>query len=313
MNATTPLGPGGEFDLIRELMARWGPRARGIGDDAAIVDVPAGERLVVSTDSSVEGVHFRRAWLTPREIGYRATAAALSDLAAMAAAPLGVLVAISLPSDWRAHAGEIADGIGEAVDLCAVPIVGGDLTRGSELSITITVMGSALAPLTRRGARPGDRVCVTGILGGPALALERLAVGATPDPAAIARFAHPVPRIGEARWLADRGATACIDLSDGLSADAGHVAAASRVAIHLDLDRMLHVEGIDPIAAAASGEEYELLVTLPPSATVHDFEQLFRVPLTEIGRVEGSPVGSVETVQGGARVAPPRGYDHFSP
>jgi len=157
MPTTTPLGPGGEFDLIRELLARWGSRARGIGDDAAVIAVPAGERLVVSTDSSIEAVHFRRGWLTPREIGYRATAAALSDLAAMAATPLGILVALALPAAWRAEVGEIADGIGDAVDLCGVPIVGGDLTAATDLAITVTVMGTAIAPLARRCARAARR------------------------------------------------------------------------------------------------------------------------------------------------------------
>src|SRR5690349_2458955 len=110
------LGPGREFDIIRELLARWGPRALGIGDDAAMLEVPAGEQLVVSADSSVEHIHFERAWLTPREIGYRATMAALSDLAAMAAAPLGVLLAIGLPKSWLDAVGELGDGVGEAID-----------------------------------------------------------------------------------------------------------------------------------------------------------------------------------------------------
>ena len=312
MVTTTPLGPGGEFDLIRALMARWGERARGIGDDAAVVDIPAGERLVVSTDSAVEGIHFRRAWLTAREIGYRATASALSDLAAMAATPLGVLISIALPDEWRPDAGAIADGIGEAVELCAVPIVGGDLTRGSELSITVTVMGSAVAPLMRNGARPGDRICVTGVLGGPGLALEALVANATPERGARERFARPMPRLREARWLAARGATAAIDISDGLVADAGHLAAASGVRLLLDLDRVPHAAGTTALGAAASGEEYELLVALPPSAAVHDFEQLFRLKLTSIGEVVAAAAPGVETILRGERVAPPRGYDHFS-
>jgi len=312
MPTTTPLGPGGEFDLIRELLARWGSRARGIGDDAAVIAVPAGERLVVSTDSSVEAVHFRRGWLTPREIGYRATAAALSDLAAMAATPLGILVALALPTAWRAEVGEIADGIGDAVDLCGVPIVGGDLTAATDLAITVTVMGTAIAPLARSGARPGDRIWVTGTLGGPGRAVAALSDNAAPDAESRARFARPVPRLREARWLAARGATAAIDISDGLIADAGHLASASAVRLVIELDRLPHVAATDVIAAAGSGEEYELLVTLPPSAAVHDFEQAFRVPFTEIGRVTAADTPGVEATYRGERVAPPRGYDHFS-
>ena len=104
-----------------DLLGRWGDRARGVGDDAAILDVPPGEQLVVSTDSSIEDRHFRRAWLSPREIGYRATAAALSDLAAMGARPLGVIVAIAVPTDWRDSIGDLADGIGEAASLNHAP------------------------------------------------------------------------------------------------------------------------------------------------------------------------------------------------
>ena len=315
MTSSTSLGPGREFDVIRALLERWGARARGIGDDAAIVDVPAGERLIVSTDSSVEGVHFRRAWLTPREIGYRATAAALSDLAAMAATPLGVLIAIAVPPGWNADLTAIADGIADAVDVCGAPIVGGDVTSGTELSIGVTVLGSAMTPLVRTGARPGDRVCVTGTLGGPASAIAALEAGRIPDVEARSRFAHPVPRLREARWLASRGATSGIDISDGLVADAAHLAAASGVRLRLDLDRVPRMPGVEALTAAAGGEEYELLVTLPPSAAVHDFDQLFRIPLSEIGVVvasRGPGETGVETFLRGERVAPPRGYDHFS-
>src|SRR5687768_2741478 len=105
------MGPGGEFDLVREMLARWGDAAVGIGDDAAVLAVPPGERLVVSTDAAVERVHFRRDWMTAAEIGYRAAAAALSDLAAMAARPLGIVVALALPREWIAEVGELAEGI----------------------------------------------------------------------------------------------------------------------------------------------------------------------------------------------------------
>jgi thiamine-monophosphate kinase len=312
MSPSTPLGPGREFDVIRTLLGRWGDRARGVGDDAAILDVPPGESLVVSTDSSVEDRHFRRAWLSPEEIGFRATAAALSDLAAMGAAPLGIIIAMAVPESWRESLGGIADGIGEAASRSAAPIVGGDLSGGRELSIMVTVLGSAVAPLRRSGARVGDRICVTGRLGGPSRAIAELSAGRAPDARSFARFARPEPRIAEARWLAARGATAAIDVSDGVVADAAHLAAASAVGIHIDLDRLPCEPGVDCLAAAASGEEYELLVALPPSAAVHDFEALFRLPLTEIGRVVAAPVPGVTTFHRGASVAPPRGYDHFS-
>nr|MBP9106641.1 hypothetical protein [Gemmatimonadaceae bacterium] len=130
------LASGKEFDLVRAMIARWGTAASGIGDDAAVLDLPPGERVVVSTDASVEGVHFRRDWLTATEIGYRATAAALSDLAAMAAAPRGLVVALGIPERWLPEVEALADGIGEAARLSGTPIVGGDVTRASELSVT---------------------------------------------------------------------------------------------------------------------------------------------------------------------------------
>jgi thiamine-monophosphate kinase len=308
----TPLASGREFDAIRDLLERWGPRAHGIGDDAAVLDIPPGEQLVVSTDSSVENVHFRRTWLTAREIGYRATVAGLSDLAAMASTPRGILVTLAIPDAWRSALGEIGEGIGEAAHDAGAPIIGGDLTTASELSIAITVLGSAPSPIRRSGARPGDRIWVTGTFGGPGHALRDLMKGREPAPGARARFAHPVPRIREARWLAARGANAAIDVSDGVASDAMHIAAASGVQIVLDLDRLPRVEGVEALQAAASGEEYELLLALPPSAAVHDFEASFRLPLTEIGRVVASGDPGVETRMGGISVAPPRGYDHFS-
>ena len=131
MSDSISLGPGREFDVIRDLVRRWGDSARGIGDDAAILDVPPGCHLLASTDATVENVHFRDGWLEPVEIGYRAAAAALSDLAAMAATPIAMLVAMCVPEAWRQHLAGIAEGIGEASRAFHAPITGGNLTRAS--------------------------------------------------------------------------------------------------------------------------------------------------------------------------------------
>ena len=141
----TPLGPGAEFDAIRQMLDRWGDRAVGIGNDAAVVRLPRGDSLVASVDAAVEGQHFRREWLEPREIGYRAVTAALSDLAASAAAPIGVLIALELPGSWLADLNALADGIGEAVDVAKAHILGGNVSNAERLSITTTALGSALA------------------------------------------------------------------------------------------------------------------------------------------------------------------------
>jgi thiamine-monophosphate kinase len=308
------LGPGAEFDTVREMLSRWRDVARGVGDDAALLDVPAGSRLVVSTDVSVENVHFKRTWLTPEEIGYRAVAAALSDLAAMGATPLGIVIALTLTREWRTQVALLADGFAAAAREFAAPIVGGDLSAGSELSIGITVLGSAARPLTRSGAKIGDTLFVTGMLGGPLLAQRAFETGKPPAPAHRERFAHPVPRIGEARWLALHGATAAIDCSDGVAADASHLAAASGVSITLDLNRLPTIEGATAGDAARSGEEYELIVTAPPTLDSASFEREFGIPLTAIGRVEpaGAEGAGVTAMEGGRRVPLPRGHSHFS-
>ena len=305
-----PLGPGNEFDAIRGMIQRWGPRASGIGDDAALLDIPADHRLVISTDASIENQHFRRAWLSPREIGYRATAAALSDLAAMAAQPIALLVAIAAPRSWRAELGEIAEGIGEAASLAGATIVGGDTSAGGELNLTVTVIGIAQRPLGRQGARVGDRIYVTGELGGSLSALRVLQRGGRPIPEHFQRFARPTPRLREAQWLAAHGANAAIDISDGVLADVSHIAAASNVRIRVEIESLPVVNDVDPRHAAQSGEEYELVVAAPESLDREAFEREFGLRLTVMGEVTEGDAGLSATFKG-APVDLTRGYDHF--
>lgn len=309
MSHNLSLGPGREFDVIRELLDTWGPRAVGIGDDAAVLSVARGDALVASVDAVVEGRHFRPGWLTPRQLGYRAVAAALSDIAAMAARPVGVLIAIAAPPDLRGQLREIAAGIGEAVDFARTHVVGGNLTAANELSITTTVLGSAFDPLTRSGARAGDHVYVTGRLGGVAAALHALDAGA-PVEAFCHRFVRPIPRLAEARWLADRGATAAIDVSDGLVADMRHLATASGASVELEGRDVPCFPGVPLTIALQSGEEYELLVTGPETLAVEDFERRFGLPLTRIGRFVRGVAGAIDLR--GVAVANIAGHDHFS-
>jgi thiamine-monophosphate kinase len=290
------------------MLDRWGSRAVDIGDDAAVMRIARGDALVVSADTFVEGKHFLPGWLTPREIGYRAVAAALSDLAAMAARPVGILVAITAPSAWRDRLADLADGIGDIVDLARTQIRGGNMSDGDEFSITTTALGEAFTPLSRRGATVGDRVYVTGRLGGPAATVARLYAGETAGPHAD-RFVRPVPRLRESLWLADRAASAAIDVSDGLLADLGHLAAASDVEIEIDAGRVPLVDGVEIQVALHGGEEYELVVTSSSELDVEEFARRFGIPLTEIGRVTAAGHASVRVT--GARVANVRGYDHF--
>lgn len=314
------MGPGPEFDAIREMLRRWGPRARGIGDDAALLDVPPGQHLAVSIDASVEEVHFRRAWLTAHEIGYRASVAAISDLAAMAATPLGLVSALAIPESWRAELHDIAEGIGEAAERFEVPIVGGNMTAGERLTLTVTVLGAVSRPLPRAGVQPGDTLYVTGALGGSGAALAALLDERVPEPAHRVRFARPEPRLAEARWLAAHGAHAAIDVSDGLGAELAHLAAASGVRIEVDAATVPRAAGVDAATALRSGEEYELVVS-GSSLDVRAFASTFSLPLTAIGTARATHPGETPGVAiagidasppGASRVARGQGHDHFS-
>ena len=307
----TPMGTGAEFDAIRRMLERWGPHARRIGDDAGVITTLGDRALVVSTDTSVENIHFRAEWLSPKEIGYRGAAAALSDLAAMGAKPIGLLSALAVPESWRIHLDAITDGIGEAASFAGAPIIGGDMSRGGELALTFTVLGTTRDVLFRTLARPGDKVYVTGRLGGPHAALRALQAGGEPSPAHRERFARPVPRILEAMWLAENGVNAAIDISDGLSADLLHLASASRVAISVDLGLLPLVDDVSPLEGAGSGEEYEIAVTAPSNLDIDAFEHRFGLELTEIGVVEQG-AADVKFFIDGAEVSPPAGYSHFT-
>lgn len=312
MSDQLAMGRGREFDLIRSMIVRWGARAEGIGDDAAVLEIPRGDKLVASVDAMVERRHFHPGWLTPRELGYRATAAALSDLAAMAATPRGVMLALSVSQQWMHALPEIADGVGDALDFARTRIIGGNVAGAAELSLVTTVLGSVFTALTRGGAKPEQHVYVTGQLGGSGAALKELIADGVPAPQHRLRFAHPTPRLRESLWLADAGAAAAIDISDGLAADLGHVAAASGVTLEIDVGRIPCVPGVTPEDALGSGEEYELVVTAANELDASAFNERFGVELTRIGRVVNGPA-AVVLLRDGKRVANPPGYDHLSP
>jgi thiamine-monophosphate kinase len=231
----------------------------------------------------------------------------------MAASPLGMLLALGLPKSWLDAVGEIGDGIGDALDVAKTIVRGGDITGASDLTLALTVLGSTSAPLRRSGARLGDTVYVTGKLGGPGAALAAWQRGETPSPDTRDRFARPVARIAEAMWLARGGARAAIDISDGLLADAEHMAVASGVRIQIDLERLPLFEGVRPLDAAVSGEEYELIVCAA-ALNVSAFERATGLAITSVGRVlEPIPDGFGVTVRmNGERLAPVEGFRHFS-
>lgn len=309
------LGAGREFDLIRSIWSRLGARlSGGAGDDCAFVDL-GGTPVALTTDVAVEGTHFRLGWLTHYEVGWRAAAGALSDLAAVAASPEGAMVSLGIPEEWPDElAVALMDGVGDAVAAVGAKVWGGDLVRSERCVVDVVcigmVAGGADRFVSRSGAEAGDGLWVTGRLGGPLAALDALSAGREPEASARERLAHPMPRIQEAHWLRDHEAKAMIDISDGLAGDAGHLAAASRVELVIDADAVPGHPSA-PSTPLVSGEEYELLIALPATfAAATEFADRFGLPLTRIGVVE---VGKgVVVTKNGVPVDVPAGYLHFA-
>ncbi|MEX2571611.1 MAG: thiamine-phosphate kinase [Gemmatimonadota bacterium] len=321
------LGSGREFDLIRRFFADGPVQARedvrvGPGDDAAVV---AGDGIVLTSDLSVEDVHFRRSWLSPFEIGYRSAAATLSDLAAMAARPIGILVSLGLDDEEAEARGVgIMRGAEAAVSAAGGVVLGGDLTRsGGPIVVDVVGVGESRNPVLRSGASPGDEVWVTGELGGAALAVGALQRGETPDGAAFERFRAPRARVREARWFAERHLPrAMLDLSDGLGGDVEHIAQASGVAITLEpaaipLHPSIAKAGTRPEAALAlglsGGEDYELCFVAAAGAVQRHrdaFLAEFGVPVTRVGTVEKGQ-GVFLLTPGGRESFDRGGFQHF--
>ncbi len=306
-----------ERERIRRLVDRFGaaPLVVPSGDDAAVVD-PAGRLSVSSVDAAVDGVHFRRGLWPVEAIARKAVGPAVSDLAAMGAEPGELFIAAGLPEDFTGDEFEaLVDGIAAAADECGCSVAGGDLVAADQLWLSVTAVGYAAgtnAIVTRGGAAAGDLVVVTGALGGAARALELIDHGQTSDPAALQKQFAPQPRLAGGQALARAGASAMIDISDGLAADAGHIAAASRARLTLRLDDLPLARGVeDAAAAAASGEEYELLATLPAAALAAALAGAAEadLPLTVIGEVSaGSGAVLVDALGDEVEIG---GFDHF--
>jgi thiamine-monophosphate kinase len=300
----------------------------GSGDDATVVERHA--PMVTSVDAVVEGVHFRIPPFTPAQAGAKALAVALSDLAAMGASAREAYVQLGLPERLDREALALADGIGEVAAREGVAIAGGDVSRSPSLFLAVTAVGSveeASAAVRRDGARPGDALVITGEVGGAAaglLVLERPELGAGIETVALdalrARQLEPRPRLGAGEALARAGASAMIDVSDGVAADAGHVARASRVGIAIEAERVPVQAGVAEIAAAAGldpvelalggGEDYELLASIPPDKVASAEEGLAGVGerLHVIGSVGAGT--EVEVRQAGRRREIP-GFDQL--
>ncbi|HEY2479312.1 MAG TPA: thiamine-phosphate kinase [Solirubrobacterales bacterium] len=353
----------GEFELLallRERLPAAGPQVRlGSGDDAAVT-MPGGA-VATSVDALVEGVHFRRETTTLRQIGRKAISTALSDLAAMGASPGEAYVWLGAPQGMdEAELLEVGDGLAAVAAETGTTLAGGDLTRAPVLSLAVTVTGHAERAedfVTRAGALPGDVLVVTGDLGGAAAGLlliedrapaagafgaadapvtdptaraergsgERLDIATADD--LRARQLDPAPRLAAGQALAAAGATAMIDISDGLAGDAGHVAAACGALLLIDAESIPIAPGVaavatasgrDPLELAVSGgEDYELLAALPRDAVVSAQQALTAAgtPLTPIGEVapasDNRPRAEIRRRDGEA--VPSGGFDQLRP
>jgi thiamine-monophosphate kinase len=298
-----------ELDLIAAIEARLSDRSgrlvRWTGDDAAVTRTRP--FAVTSIDTLVDGVHFERGTHSARDIGWKALATALSDLAAMGAGAGEAYVSVVLPEGF-VDALELVDGMEELAAECGATIAGGDVVSGPVLVVTVAVVGWAEREndlVGRDSARPGDLVGVTGALGGSEAGRRVLAAGGTEPAELVERHLRPQPRLQSGVALARAGASAMIDLSDGLATDARHVAERSGVALSVRLADVPRAAGVSPEDAVTGGDDYELLVTVPPERRA-EAEQA--APLTWIGEVTAGS-GLVLLGRDGP-VAGLRGYEH---
>ncbi len=330
-------GGAGEFEIIAALRVLAGsPRSDlrvGSGDDAAVIDLGLGRLLLLSCDAQVEGVHFVTARIEPDRLGRRAAAGALSDIAAMGGHATHGLVSIIAPQRMAATVIEaVQRGIAAEMTRWGAAIVGGNLCRGPALSIELSVLGEVRSTdlLTRAGAREGDRLLVSGRLGAAAAGLRLasdagLVVSTAARAEAVAAHERPAPRLDVARAIVRAGgATAAIDLSDGLAADLGHLLTASGVGAWIDAGRLpiagstievAQALGIDPLDLALhGGEDYELLLTAPAESVAALCAAVAGgsdVELTEIGEVRARGAGIRLGLTDGERALDPIGYRHF--
>ena len=311
-----------EFQLIERIIARLRETTRagvvlGPGDDAAVLEIPSGRQLVVSTDTLVAGRHYPDGACADA-IGYRSLAVAISDLAAMGATPAFATVSLTTEKLTRAWAERYTDGLAAAARAFGIAIVGGNIARGPE-SVTVTVNGHVPngTAIPRSGAGPGDGVYVTGLLGGAGLALadENLAewsLAAADDDSPLTRYWMPRPRLH--LGIALRGiANAAIDVSDGLSSDLDHLCRASGVSCEVDLDAIPTYPGATTLDAVAAGDDYELAFAAPADAqgAIQALERQHDIPITRIATFRHDPRSGVTWTRNGTPAEVRPGYRHF--
>lgn len=286
----------GEFGLIARVVERLGTSPNvllGPGDDAAVVRAPDG-RVVATTDVLVEDVHFRLDWSTAYDVGRKAAAANLADIAAMGATATALLVALAAPPDLPvAWATDLADGLRDEAETVGAVVVGGDMATSDRIVVSVTALGDlgGREPVTRAGAQPGDRVVLAGTLGRSAAGLAMLEHGGLAIDALVDAHLRPTPPYALGPVLADLGATAMCDVSDGLLADLGHLATASGVHVDIEsrrfdrdplLSKAVRVIGGHPLDyVLTGGEDHALVATMPPGVELP--EGVRRIGLVRAG------------------------------
>jgi thiamine-monophosphate kinase len=307
------------IERIRRLAQTTGHRGvvRGIGDDAAILQVAKNHQLLVTTDLCIEGVHFRREWHPARCVGHRCLTRGLSDVAAMGGEPVACFLSLGLPPKLpQRWVDDFLKGLVDLASQSGAALAGGDISYADKIMIDIVVTGQVPAKkaVLRSGARSGDRIFVTGELGGSAAVLKQLYAGTQVTPMKNNRHFYPVARLDAGVWLRQHGATAMIDLSDGLSVDLAHICAESHVHATVDAVRLPMAEAADLVLALHGGEDYELLFTVRGKAKLPS--KIAGVQITEIGEIQ-PPANSRTRVRLrdlNGRVGPlkPAGWQHFS-
>lgn len=315
-----------ERQLIQRIrnLASQAPTSRsvvlGIGDDCAVLQLPRGSQLLVTTDLCVENVHFRRKWHPAPSVGHRCLARGLSDIAAMGGTPMACFLSLGLPPKLPQATQRWIDGFMHGLLGLAqqfkVQLAGGDISSAHQIVADIVVTGHIPSGKTipRSGARPGDRIFVTGSLGGSASVLHQLMAGTRSKPARFSPHFFPQPRIQVGQWLQKRGvATAMIDLSDGLSVDLAHICEESGVSACITAEQIPIAKGSTLDLALHGGEDYELLFTVRKTARVPT--QIAGVKIAEIGtianRVNYSSAIQILGENGVVRPLPQRGWEHF--
>jgi thiamine-monophosphate kinase len=320
INPTLPLAEKLLISRIRERTARRRGIAAGIGDDCAILQIPAGHQTLVTTDFSLEGIHFRREWHSPEVVGHRCLTRGLSDIAAMGGIPLAAFLSLALPPNLpQRWVDQFLKGLLQLADRFHVSLAGGDTAQSPDgILADIVVVGSVPKgkSILRSGARPGDGIYVTGALGGAAAALKLLFAGRKLRPAHFPSHFNPIPRVEVGEFLRERGlATAMIDLSDGLSTDLGHICDESAVGAEISADAIPLAQidkparKVDLQSALHGGDDYELLFTALKAK--HVPPRIAGVEITQIGQITRARQVVLTTPDGGRIKLRPQGWEHF--